>query len=407
VLTTAATPDRRLPIAARTAVADIALGVVLLLVAIASLALGKPKLVSNIVVTDVLLAGVIGTWMIHAGRGDSRSEYEASRLVLPLSLVFGGSLIASTHVGTRSFVVEDLVRDAGAFAVFLGALDLFRRNGVEVMRWALAALFVAVTMLSLTMLGDQTLRGSATFPNPNIPAHLLACALLLFVLAPVPNRLRIAAVIAIAFGMFRAGSFGAALQAAIGFSYIVVSRTMARTHQRERARVALLALLGAAAAIVVILMRDYMASAPEKVDAGLSAARLDRSLAGRLEVWNETLHNFFAHPFGTGPGSSRALHLLQGATEPHSEPLAYLAERGVLAFVGLVLLWTVLWRFMRPGGIARAMFCGYLVNSLFRETLHYRHWWLLLPLAMVIDERGLVGPVGRGAAGSIAVGGSP
>jgi hypothetical protein len=407
VLTAATRRDGNAAARARPAVGDVAIGVVFLLLAIASLGLGEPTLVQNIVVTDLLLAGVIVTWMIHASRGDSRSQYEASRLVLPLSLVFGGSLLASIHVGTRSFVVDDLLRDAGAFAVFLGALDMFRRYGVEVRRWALVAVFVAVTVLSLSMLGDETLRGSATFPNPNIPAHLLASALLLFVLAPVPNRLRIAAVVAIAFGMLRAGSFGAALQAAVGFTYIAFARTIVRTRQRERTRVALLGLLAAAGATVVVLLRDYMTDAPDKVDAGLSAARLDRSLEGRLEVWDETFHNFLAHPFGTGPGSSRALQLLQGAPEPHSEPLAYLAERGVVAFVGLALLWVVLWRFMRPGGIARAMFCGYLVNSLFRETLHYRHWWLLLPLAMVIDERGLGAGVEHDAQGAGDLRGSP
>jgi hypothetical protein len=374
---------------------DVTVGLALLIVAIATLGLGKPHLVQNTVITDVLLAGLIVTWLIHLSRGDDRSQYEASRLVLPLSLIFGGSLIASTYVGTRSFVLDDLIRDAAAFATFLAALDVLRRSRIEVLRWALNALLVAIAVLAVTMLGDTTLRGAATFPNPNIPAHLLSCSLLLFVLAPVTGRVRLIAVLLIGWCMLRAGSFGAALQAAVGFTYIIVTRAMSRTRERERARVAFLAVIGAVGVVVAIAVRDYLANAPEKVDAGLSAARLDRSLDGRLEVWRETLGNFFAHPFGTGPGSSRALHLLDSATEPHSEPLAYLAERGVIAFVGLVLLWVVLWRFTRRGGIARAMLCGYVVNSLARETLHYRHFWILLPLAMVIDEKGLDVPPPR------------
>ena len=51
------------------------------------------------------------------------------------------------------------------------------------------------------------------------------------------------------------------------------------------------------------------------------------------------------------------------------------------------MLWVTVWRFTRRGGLARALFCGYLAASLFRETMHYRHWWLFLPLAMVFDEQ--------------------
>jgi hypothetical protein len=96
--------------------------------------------VQNIVATDIFVFGVIVTWIIHATRGDARSQYEASRLVLPLSLIFGGALIAATYVGIRGFVIDDLIRDAGAFASFLAALDMFRRSRVEVLRWALICL---------------------------------------------------------------------------------------------------------------------------------------------------------------------------------------------------------------------------------------------------------------------------
>jgi O-Antigen ligase len=388
---------------------DLSVGSALLLIALSLLGISEPHVVSNLVITDLFVFALIVTWTMHVARGDSRSHHEASQLVAPVSLILGGSLIAAIHVGVRGFVLDDLVRDLGAFCSFLAALDIFRRSRDAVLRWAVDAVMVAATMLTVTLLLDPTLRAHATFPNPNVPGHLLACALLLFAFAPMSRRLRVLIIAVSLVGLYRTGSFGASLQIGVSFGYLLITRVLARTRTRERARVTFFALLGLVALAATFGIASYLNSPRAKQESGLSSARLDRSSSTRFDVWHDAFNNFRHHPFGSGPGSSRALHLLTKATETHNEPLSYLSERGIIAFAGLLLLWITVWRITRRGGIARAMLCGYLVASIFRETLHYRHWWLFLALAMVLDERGVAATPGRRSADSdgVTLGASP
>lgn len=96
------------------------------------------------------------------------------------------------------------------------------------------------------------------------------------------------------------------------------------------------------------------------------------------------------HPLGIGPGNSE--NVFQYST--HSLYLRVLAENGVLGgaafylFVALSLLRTL--RLARAARSARwrnfftflaACIIGLLVNSIVIDTLHWRHFWLLLGLA--------------------------
>jgi hypothetical protein len=366
---------------------EVTTGSVFLLLATAFLGGSEPRLISNIVISDVAIFALIVTWVIHVVQDTSRSQHEAGRLVAPLTLIFGGSLIAATHVGLRGFVIDDLVRDVGVFCSFLAVLDLLRRSRPEVLRWVLGAAMVAVTILTASLLIDNTLRARASFPNPNIPAHLLSCAVLIFAVMTRSKVLRAVMVTVALVGLYRTGSFGATLQLLVAGGYLLITWVCAHTRTRERLRVAFFATLIVVTLATAFGVNSYLNQPAAKQESGLSAARLDRSGSTRFKVWEDAFQNFTAHPLGTGPGSSRGLSLLALATETHNEPLSYLSERGVIAFTGLLLLWVTVWRFTRRGGLARALLCGYLVASCFRETMHYRHWWIFLPLAMVFDEQ--------------------
>jgi hypothetical protein len=77
---------------------------------------------------------------------------------------------------------------------------------------------------------------------------------------------------------------------------------------------------------------------------------------------------------------------LPGDQEAHNEFLAYLTERSLIGLIGLILLYLAIWRLGPRGGVTRALVIGFALQSLVRETLHYRHLWLLLAFALVLDE---------------------
>ena len=63
---------------------------------------------------------------------------------------------------------------------------------------------------------------------------------------------------------------------------------------------------------------------------GFNQARFDRSGGLRVAVWVEAIGKVPDAPWGVGPGSVRGLDLNTLETELHSEPLAFLVERGVI-----------------------------------------------------------------------------
>jgi hypothetical protein len=73
------------------------------------------------------------------------------------------------------------------------------------------------------------------------------------------------------------------------------------------------------------------------------------------------------------------------ALEIHADALGYLVERGVIGLIGYLGLWFALWTFAERKGLARALIISLLVAGLFRETMHYRHGWLLLSVAFAVD----------------------
>ena len=104
-------------------------------------------------------------------------------------------------------------------------------------------------------------------------------------------------------------------------------------------------------------------------------------------MWDEAIGKVPDAPWGVGPGSVRGLDLNAHETELHNEPLAYLVERGVIGLFGLFLMWFAMLRLCPRGTQARAMVLAYIFGSFFRETAHYRHFWVFLALALVRAEQ--------------------
>jgi O-antigen ligase len=110
----------------------------------------------------------------------------------------------------------------------------------------------------------------------------------------------------------------------------------------------------------------------------------------RFATQTAALQLGFSNPLGVGPAQSFAL--LDYAT--HNLYLRIFSENGVLGFLSLAafllltLLRSLVLSFRAGKASQRAMFalitaaiCGTLLNSFTIDTLHWRHFWMLLALA--------------------------
>ena len=359
-----------------------------LAVALFATGFGVPR-AGGFTAADALIGAfiVLATLEMVARRARPRPIVLA--VLLPILLVFGGALIGALDVGLTHWVVYDLIRDIGAAAALLAVLQVFDLAPAGWFRLparALAAI-VGLVVIQLVFLGQETLRAKATFPNPNVAGHFMATCFMALLVLPVSRWVRIAGLSAAGIGVVATGSFGAILQLAVGLAVVAFGaarRIRPATRQLLAfAVIATIGFLGVAAASGVQFL-------PERGEStGYNANHLERTTTGRLDLWGAAIDQVIDRPWGIGPGSSRNLQVLRegdASKETHSEPLAFLSERGALGLVGLVALWATLWRFAVPRGVGRAMILSLVVASLFRETSHYRHLWILLALVVTYER---------------------
>lgn len=309
--------------------------------------------------------------------------------LLPILLVLAGSLVGTLQVGLRHWVLYDLFRDVGAAGALLAVLQVFDRAPPRWFRLPTRALLAGtvIVAIQLVFLDDQRLRAKATFPNPNLAGHFMATCCMALVVLPVSRRARVVGLTAAGAGVIATGSFGAIVQLVVGV--LVLGIEEARRARPPTRQLLAFAFAGALALLALALTSGTRFLPEQGESTGYNAAHLDRTTTGRVDLWGAAVDQIVDAPWGIGPGSSRNLEVLRegtDSTEVHSEPLAFLAERGALGLLGLVALWATLWRLAVPGGVGKAMIASLVVASLFRETSHYRHLWVLLALVLTYER---------------------
>ena len=365
---------------------DLPVATLLLAVSIVMVGFLSPKLGAGLVLTDLLIGAMIVASLVHRLRGDWLAGDVARQIAVPSFVVILGALVGSLYAGLRGWIISDLMRDVAVILAFLAAMDILRRGGARATRLCFGALGICILLgsIQLAAAGGNELRASGTFPNPNVAANLLAMALLCWSAAPFRWSVRLFVMGVALTGLLSTASFGAMLQLGTGFGYLAITHAgRARNLIRGRRLIAIVPLL--LVALIGVFAFTQLGGGPGK--SGFNQDRFDRSGSLRFDVWIEAIERLPDAPWGVGPGSVRALDLNANATELHNEPLAYLVERGVIGLFGLLLLWFVLVRLSPPGTPARAMVLAYILGSFFRETLHYRHFWLFLALALVTAEQ--------------------
>lgn len=340
---------------------------------------------------DLFIALVLFIGVVWMTRQSSLATEMLRRCSLWIWLIVIGSLLGLIGYGLAFWAFSSIGRLLAALLVFFASLHLFvtRSRLIKsaiVGTWAGWGLTI-FWLVAIEGFGD--VRPTAFFSHPNYPGHYLVVAGgVLFAYHPkVVVRVFVLAFTAL--GVFATASFGAM---AMGVTLVAVGLFRYVGHQV----VALIIVIVSLCMLLVLLFgfEVQIDADPStfEVNDTVNQDRFDRSRDGRLQLWSSGLDAWSRSPMGVGPDGVaqrsivvRANTNSDAAVEIHADALGYLVERGIIGVIGYLGLWFSLWRLAEKRGVARALMLSLLVAGLFRETMHYRHAWLLLSLAFAID----------------------
>jgi O-antigen ligase len=249
------------------------------------------------------------------------------------------------------------------------------------------ALFAPIPGRELLLTLDG-LRAQALFEDPNVFGPFLvppALVLIEEILRPRLLRLRLATKAALLFLLGAGVLFAYSRAAWLNLTVAVVVMLVVMAMRRDGARMAtalLVTLVVAGAGVGGALM------ATGSLDFLKERASLQSYDSDRFGAQREGLRLAERYPFGIGPGQFE----LHSPVATHSTYVRAVAEQGVLGLAtvfGLLLATLVL--AARNAVLGRDTYgigsaallgawCGLLANSLFVDTLHWRHLWVVAAL---------------------------
>lgn len=340
-----------------------------------------PRIGPNLVVLEPALAFVTVAGLVHLVRHGSPAGRRVTVATVPwLFVIAFATAGALFHAGFASWTLTNIAQSVYAFALFYGALGYFgwHRRDARAFVLALAATSVFVVGM-LVIVDDPRERAPGLFYHSNYAGHFLVSAWLLIVLCFRQRVARLLATGLLAAGIALTASFGAIFMLVAAVSYGVV-RVL-----RSKPAIVLVALVVVAAGWYLSYHPDITEVEDVAVSQTLSSQRFERSSTGRIELWQDAVSVLGDAPLGVGADGLRRSGLDSGK-EAHNTYVAYLAERGPIGLLGLLGFGLALWRVASPDGIARVLLVAFAAGNVVRETLHYRHMWLILALAFVVDE---------------------
>ena len=117
------------------------------------------------------------------------------------------------------------------------------------------------------------------------------------------------------------------------------------------------------------------------------AQRADRSAADRGQIWATALQVIPQHlMIGIGPGQFSAQKYVPGGSglETHNDYLGTLVETGIPGLILVITLFVILWR--KGATATRSMIILMAITGTFHNVLDFRHYWIALGIAFVIDQ---------------------
>jgi O-antigen ligase len=307
--------------------------------------------------------------------------------VLPwLWVILIGSFLGMVGVGMAAWGTTDLLVSYMAFLslfafwhlIYLDRLEKYAIIGTEI--------GMGIVLFGLVF-GPTSVRASAYFAQPNYPGHYMVMAAAIVLFSSPRRWVKVLAVVAVLITIWQTGSFGA-IAMSLTMIGVLVWRKMTGS---SAVLVAAMFAFVVGAIFLGVGPQTPLTGGSFDVSTSLNTTRLNRTSNSRYNIWDQGMTALASHPFGVGPNGvkSRKIALFTNG-QPillHNDALNYLVERGPIGLIGLIGMWVVLWRFAKKRGLVRMLILGILVESVFRETLHYRHLWLFLALAFVLDAR--------------------
>jgi len=337
-------------------------------------ALIRPRLPFNSAPGDVFLAPLAVLGLIGAARDRHSPVRAGGRRALPfLWLIALGSLLGLTGVGLAPWAVEAMIKDVYVLLIFAGSWHVLwrHRNGLEST--------VGLQLLGLTMMcafAIATGHGeSRLVPNPNLVGSYLAFIGLGVFISSRRNTVRLAALAIASVGVAATGSIGGAT--ALGAGMAAVAYYTWRSAQPQ-ARLVMIT----SAPIVAIPAAAFVYWTFERTGREVGDA-IDSKTGSRVEIWGDALSSWVENPLGAGPGGLVGRGYSRSA---HNDLIEYLTERGLLGLIGLVGFLAVLAFFGTARHRTRVVLFAAIVGGMSHETLHFRHLWLVLAMALVADH---------------------
>jgi O-antigen ligase len=345
--------------------------------------------------SDVVFAVVIAVAFV-TGR------MHLQRVPLAVTMLVGAflalNLVASIEVidPARAVTYLGITLYLGVFGLWLaGYVDSRRRARLVLTSYVLAAglsAFVAVLALFAPFPGAGALvsgpRAQGLFKDPNVfGPFLVPAALFLLEESVFPRLLRfrlpmkLALLSAVTVGVVFSFSRAAWLNLALGVVVMVLVLAL-RRRGRRRALGILAAMVGACAILFAVL------AATSSVTFLQERARIQAYDTQRFGAQASGVDFALQYPLGLGPGQFERVSEISA----HSTYVRAMAEEGFLGlFVVLALMLVTLGFALRNAFAGRdtygigsaallAAWAGLLANSVFVDTLHWRHLWFVAAL---------------------------
>jgi hypothetical protein len=343
-----------------------------------------------------LVFGVVIAVALVTGR------FTLGRVPLAIPMLLGAflalNLIASVDVvdASRAAFFFSITLYLAIFALWFGAyVDSTSRARLVVKAYLTAAVIsalLATVALYVHFPGHGALvvgpRAKGLFKDPNVyGAFLVPAALILLeeIVRPRLLRLRAPAKVAllssVTVGILFSFSRAAWLNAAIGLVVMLAVLALRRGGSRRAVAVVAVALTATAALFVAVAVTSSLTFLEERAHfQSYDVRRFGAQLSGV----DYAVH----YPLGIGPGQFELL----SPVSAHSTYIRALAEEGLLGLLVLLALMVLtLFLAVRNAeaghdtyGIGSAAllasWCGLLANSVFIDTLHWRHLWLVAAL---------------------------